>query len=252
MPNARDIEISKLKILVWGRPKSGKTFFFRTFPKPAKAYMFDPNGILSLRGEDIDFEEYLGPKGYRQFRIDLEKDMKEGKYVSIMIDSLSTLQQCMMKSVQEENMKATENYQLQEYMIYFSRLRSLLIDLINYPVHLLFTAHDQMVENTVTGDVFILPSIYGKDMPNEFPMFFDEVYHTEVTPRRKEPSEYFLRTQPTNLLACGGRISKSGELENLEVPDFGAILEKVTRKKEDVKDGGANNKDPGNETKGNV
>ena len=59
-----------------------------------------------------------------------------------------------------------------------------------------------------------------------------------------------MRTQPTNLLACGGRISKSGELENLEVPDFGAILEKVTRKKEVVEDGGT--KDIANEVIGNV
>lgn len=227
MPNTKDLKISKLKILVWGKPKSGKTFFFRTFPKPAKAYMFDPNGMLSLRGEDIDFEEYGGISGWMQFKIQLEKDMKAGKHASIMIDSLSTLQQCMMRSVQADNQKATENYQIQEYLIYFIRLRALLIDLINYPIHLLFTAHEQIVENKLTGDVAILPSLYGKDMPNEFPMYFDEVYHTEVVPHRKEPSEFFLRTQPTNLLVCGGRISKSGQLDNLEVPDFKSILRKV-------------------------
>lgn len=230
MPNTRDLKISKIKILVWGKPKSGKTFFFRTFPKPAKAYMFDPNGILSLRGEDIEYEEYNGPSGYRQFRIDIEKDIRAGTYKSIMIDSLSTLQQCMMKSVQEENVKRTENYQIQEYMIYFSRLRSLLIDLINYPVHLLFTAHQQALENKLTGDVSILPSIYGKEMPDEFPMFFDEVYHTEIKPHRNEPSEYFLRTQPTNLIVAGGRIDKDNVLDNLEVPDFKVILEKVLAK----------------------
>jgi len=229
MPNTKDLKISKLKILVWGKPKSGKTFFFRTFPKPAKAYMFDPNGILSLRGEDIEFEEYNGPSGYRKFRVDLERDMKKGEVKSIMIDSLSTLQQCMMKDVQDTNEKRTENYQIQEYLIYFTRLRALLIDLTNYPVHLLFTAHEQIVENKLTGDVSILPSIYGKDMPDEFPMYFDEVYHTEIEPHRKEPSEFFLRTQPTNLLICGGRIARSGVLDNLEVPDFKAILEKVLK-----------------------
>ena len=230
MPNTKDLKISKLKIMLWGKPKSGKTFFFRTFPKPAKAYMFDPNGMLSLRGEDIEYEEYTGPAGYRKFRRDLEKDMKAGTIRSIMIDSLSTLQQCMMKDVQEENQKATENYQIQEYMIYFSRLRSLAIDLVNYPVHLLFTAHEQILENKLTGDIAILPSLYGKDMPDEFPMFFDEVYHTEIKPHRNEPSEYFLRTQPTNLLMCGGRADKDNVLDNLEVPDFKAILEKVLRK----------------------
>jgi len=239
MPNARNIEISKIKILVWGKPKSGKTFFFRTFPKPSKAYMFDPNGIISLRGEDIDYEEYNGPSGYRQFRIDLEKDMKAGKYKSIMIDSLSTLQQCMMKSVQEENAKSTENYQIQEYMVYFSRLRALAIDLINYPVHLLFTAHQQVLENKLTGDVSILPSVYGKDMPDEFPMFFDEVYHTEVKAHRNQPTEYFLRTQPTNLIVAGGRIDKDNVLGILEVPDFNAILKKVSN----VKMGGTNNEE---------
>lgn len=230
MPNTKDLKISKIKILVWGKPKSGKTFFFRTFPKPAKAYMFDPNGILSLRGEDIEYEEYNGPSGYRQFRIDIESDIKKGVIRSIMVDSLSTLQQCMMKSVQEENIKRTENYQIQEYMIYFSRLRALLIDLINYPVHLLFTAHQQTLEDKVTGDVSILPSIYGKEMPDEFPMYFDEVYHTEIKPHRNEPSEYFLRTQPTNLIVAGGRIDRDNVLDNLEVPDFKAIMEKVLRK----------------------
>jgi len=230
VPNTKDLKISKIKILVWGKPKSGKTFFFRTFPKPAKAYMFDPNGMLSLRGEDIEYEEYNGPSGYRQFRIDLEKDMRAGTYKSIMIDSLSTLQQCMMKSVQEENIKRTENYQIQEYMIYFSRLRSLLIDLINYPVHLLFTAHQQALENKLTGDVSILPSIYGKEMPDEFPMFFDEVYHTEIKPHRNTQSEYFLRTQPTDLIVSGGRIDKDNVLNNLEVPDFRVIMNKVLAK----------------------
>ena len=230
MPNTKDLKISNIKILLWGKPKSGKTFFFRTFPKPAKAYMFDPNGMLSLRGEDIEYEEYRGPSGYRQFRIDLESDMKKGVVKSIMLDSLSTLQQCMMQDVQEENVKRTENYQIQEYLIYFIRLRALAIDLINYPVHLLFTAHEQVLENKITGDVAVLPSLYGKDMPNEFPMFFDEVYHTEVKPHRNEPSEYFLRTQPTNLIVAGGRVDKDNVLDNLEVPDFKTMMEKVMGK----------------------
>jgi hypothetical protein len=235
MPNTKDIKIDKLKILVWGKPKSGKTYLFRTFPKPAKVYEFDPNGALCLRGEDIEFDEYTGASGYRKFLVDLDKDMKSGKYVSAMIDSLTTLQQAMMQSVQEENMKATENYQIQEYGIYFIRLRRLIMDLINYPVHLLFTAHEQIVENTATGDVFILPSVYGKDMPDEFPVYFDEVYHTEVTPHRNGPAEFLLRTQPTNLYACGGRIARSGVLATLEVPDFNVILEKALGiKKEEI------------------
>jgi len=182
---------------------------------------------LSLRGEDIEFEEYNGSSGYRKFRVDLERDMKSGAFKSIMVDSLSTLQQCMMKDVQDTNEKRTENYQIQEYMVYFSRLRALCIDLINYPVHLLFTAHQQILENKLTGDIGILPSVYGKDMPDEFPMFFDEVYHTEIKPHRKEPSEFFLRTQPTNLIMCGGRIDKDNKLDNLEVPDFRIIIKKV-------------------------
>jgi len=230
MPNTKDLGITQLKILIWGKPKSGKTYFFKTFPKPAKAYMFDPNGMLSLRGEDIDYEMYMGPAGYRKFRRDLESDMKIGKYKSIMIDSLSTLQQCMMKDVQQENIKSTENYQIQEYMVYFSRLRALVIDLVNYPTHLLFTAHQQILENKITGEVAILPSLYGKDMPDEFPMFFDEVYHTEIKPHRGAPSEYFIRTQPTSILMCGGRADKDNILKDLEVPDFKQILEKVMRK----------------------
>jgi hypothetical protein len=72
-------------------------------------------------------------------------------------------------------------------------------------------------------------------MPDEFPVYFDEVYHTEVTPHRNGPAEFLLRTQPTNLYACGGRIARSGVLATLEVPDFNVILEKALGiKKEEI------------------
>ena len=60
MPNARDAhETSAHKFFLLGDTGAGKTAQFLTLPGKKFIYLFDPNAILTLRGHDVDYEEYL-------------------------------------------------------------------------------------------------------------------------------------------------------------------------------------------------
>jgi len=56
MPNAREVVKTKKNILVYGPTGSGKTTMFTTLPGRKFLYLFDPAGIDSIKGEDIDYE----------------------------------------------------------------------------------------------------------------------------------------------------------------------------------------------------
>ena len=60
MPNAKDYtDLATPKFLVLGKTGAGKTAGFLTIPGKKFIYCFDPNSILTLRGHDVDFEEFL-------------------------------------------------------------------------------------------------------------------------------------------------------------------------------------------------
>lgn len=60
MPNALDAQITKPeKILVIGGGGSGKTTQLLTLPGKKFVYIFDPNALQSLRGFDVDYEEFV-------------------------------------------------------------------------------------------------------------------------------------------------------------------------------------------------
>ena len=57
MPNAKDIPRSPVfRVFPLAYTGGGKTTNFLTFPGKKFAYIFDPNGELTLRGHDVDYE----------------------------------------------------------------------------------------------------------------------------------------------------------------------------------------------------
>jgi len=60
MTNALDItQHEPHRFFVYGDMGSGKTTQILTLPRPTFAYIFDPNSLLTLRGHDIEYEQYL-------------------------------------------------------------------------------------------------------------------------------------------------------------------------------------------------
>lgn len=60
MPNAKDLEQSnQIRFLVAGYMGSGKTNLVKTLPGRKFMYVFDPNALQTIRGTDIDYEEFI-------------------------------------------------------------------------------------------------------------------------------------------------------------------------------------------------
>jgi len=59
MPNALEYEGKSKKILIWGASGVGKTTQILTFPGKKFVFSFDPSGIESLKGFNIDYETFL-------------------------------------------------------------------------------------------------------------------------------------------------------------------------------------------------
>ena len=58
MPSAKDLSPIKKNILNIGPTGSGKTTLFTTIPGKKFIYMFDPSGLNSIAGLDIDYEHF--------------------------------------------------------------------------------------------------------------------------------------------------------------------------------------------------
>lgn len=223
-----EITYEHIKILCWGDFKSGKTVFAGTAPRP---YFFDlDNGMLSLSDHKppIEFETYIGEEGYKKFKQDMNTVQKRDDIDTIVIDSLSSLQDVMMSNIQRVNGTYGNAPQIQEYGLYMIRMRRFLFDLVAIPKHVILSAHEQIFQDGVTQEVFITPLVFGKDLPKRLGLWFDEVYHTETERDREGKIHYYIRTKPSRRHNCGSRLNC---LEELEVPDFKLILEKIKKKK---------------------
>ena len=222
-----EIDYKSIKILCWGDAKSGKTVFAGTTPKP---YFFDlDKGMLSLANHKppIEFDTYLGEEGYRRFKNDLNEVIKRDDIETVVIDSLSSLQDLIMGNIQRVNGTYGNAPQIQEYGLYMIRMRKFLFDFVAIPKYGILTAHEQIFQDGVTQEVFITPLVYGKNLPKRMGMFFDEVYHAETERDKDGKINYWLRTKPSRKHNCGSRLNC---LDELEIPDFKVILEKVKRK----------------------
>ena len=223
MPNAKDIKMTNLKVLIWGEAKSGKTTFAATFPRP---FFFDlDNGMLTLAGKNIEYETYNGDKGYRKFRIDLPKIAERNDIDTLVIDSLSTMQCFMMEEIQKLSGTFPGTPQIQEYGLQIVKLRKFLYELVAYNKHVVLIGHEQIWQDSITQETFILPLIVGKNLPNRLGNWFDEFYHMESL-ATKEGIVHKIRTMKSRKYSCGSRLNC---LDELEEPDFNVIMAKAKK-----------------------
>jgi hypothetical protein len=220
MSNTKDIKLTNLKVLIWGEAKSGKTTFAATFPRP---FFFDmDNGMLTLAGKDIEYETYDGDKGYKKFRMDLPKIAERSDIDTLVIDSLSSMQNFQMEEIQKLSGTFPGTPQIQEYGLQIVRLRKFLYELVAYKKHVVLIGHEQVWQDEVTKETFILPLIIGKDLPNRLGNWFDEFYHIEAVPT-KEGIVHKIRTKKSRKYSCGSRLNC---LDELEEPSFQTIMKK--------------------------
>lgn len=206
MANARDAHgTSNHKFLVLGDTGSGKTTQFLTLPGRKFAYLFDPNAILSLRGYDVEYEEFLpdrlnlsvkslskdkgGDKTtafknelYVEWEKDFDDKMSSGffdDFDCVMLDSMTTFLDLIMDRILTINGRAGQWPQQDDYGPQMNTFVNIIRTFTSMNKILYVTGHMEIKQDSVTKKIFKNPMITGK-LKTKIPLLFSDVFATEV------------------------------------------------------------------------
>ncbi len=219
MANAKDIKTEGAeKILITGALGVGKTTQFITLPRPSFIYIFDTAGKSAIKGQDIEYEEYLAeklnitvkatPKGggtvegvvsgaarleaqaYAQFEAHFMKGLDDGffdKFASIGLDSVTTLSDIAMDDILARAGRLAYNPELGDHSILKTQVARLLRALCALDKTLLVTAHTMYRQNDNSMKMMNELLITG-DLQVRAPLLFSSVLRAdyEVTPQGRK------------------------------------------------------------------
>ena len=225
MPNAKDAHAdSTYKILVLGTTGAGKTSQFLTLKGKKFMYLFDPNAILSIQGQDIDYEEFLpdimnldvkslskdknaGVKStmkrrptdtYRSWELDFESKVDSGffdAYDWIGFDSFTTLSDMVMDEVLQINGRPDQWPQQDDYGPQMLTLKNIIRTVTSLGKNIYFTGHMEMKQNELTKKVYNEPIMTGR-LKASLPLLFSEIFVLTVDGAAKDDSSYQLQAKP--------------------------------------------------------
>ena len=224
MPNASEVKgIQPHKFLLLGNTGSGKTTQILTLPGKKFIYIFDPNSLLSLRGHDIDYEEFLptqssfdikslkkgvagdtvmGAKGsevYVAWERDFDAKVASGFFASydvIGIDSCTTLLDLIMDRMLTINGRPGTFPQQDDWGPQMVAFTSIMRTLTGMGKMLFLTGHLKTDKDENTQKVFRAPLFTGQ-LREKIPLLFSDIFLTDV--QVDEPSGkvlYQIRTVP--------------------------------------------------------
>ena len=225
MANARDaFDTGKHKFLVLGDTGSGKTTQFLTLPGKKFIYLFDPNAVLSLRGHDVEYEEFLpdrinlsvnalakgkGDGNRANIKSDLyvewEKDF-QGKIDSgffndfdvIGIDSATTFLDLIMDRVLTINGRAGQWPQQDDYgpqMLTFTNVCRALTGL-GKTVYM--TGHLEVKQDELTKRILRTPMMTGR-LKTKIPLLFSDIFIAEAENDGRGNVTHKLQTVPDRM-----------------------------------------------------
>lgn len=221
--NAKDLKPDKIKCIVYGQSGTGKTEFACTFPKP---FVIDlDNGMLSQMGKDIEYET---TRTYEDFMETVTAVEKDDKYETIIIDSVTMLQELMQETILRLNNK--KSMDIHCHMVLVDMFQQIFVGLTYKNKNVVVTAHEQLIQDEITGAIRILPLIVGKKLPNQLPLFFDEVYRAlvdKIVEKGKATYEYSLATRATAKATAKSRL----RLPAVIIPPTYAQIMKLLKEK---------------------
>ena len=227
MQNSKDLTIDniKLNVLVYGKSGSGKTPFASFFPNP---YFFDfDNGMMSVRGRNVAYDTMAS---YAEFEVKFAEMERKCPFDTLVIDSITTLEKYCMNRALIANHRAMPT--MNEWNVLIADLTELFTRATKIGKNVVFIAHEEMVQDEITGEIMVRPQIVGKKLPAQLPLWFSEVYRTQVSRSKEGVPVYSILTVADMKYTAKSRIhclpavldwSKNGEMLN----SYELILEKM-------------------------
>lgn len=228
MPNAKDaMGVATHKFFVLGDTGSGKTSQFLTLPGKKFAYLFDANAILSLRGHDVDYEEFLPDrlnlsvkslskaKGgdsttshmnevYLEWERDFDERISDGffdEYDAICLDSATTLLDLIMDRILTINGRAGSWPNQDDYGPQMVTFTNIVRTLAALGKTIYMTGHLEMKQDQLTQRIFRTPILTGK-LKGKIPLLFSDVMIAEAENDGRGNIGYKLQTVPDRMTTC--------------------------------------------------
>jgi len=227
VPNAKDVtdeDIGKPKFLLIGSTGSGKTTQILTLPGKTFVYIFDPSALATLKGYDIDYEEFvptrmnLGAvslsKGksdpitqkmdqgliYNLWATDADKKEAEGffdDYDNICFDSFTTFSAIVMDRVLKLNGREGQFPQQDDWAGQMQTITNVVRQFIGMNKILLFTAHDQFKQDKASSRMQNVIMLTGQ-LRVSLPLLFSEIWHTDCA-STANLEKFQIQTRPDRL-----------------------------------------------------
>lgn len=221
MPNALNAKgIMPHKFLLLGTTGTGKTSQFLTLPGKKFIYLFDPNALLTIRGHDVDYEEFYatdlsldanslkasvtGDKHMANVRSDVylnwEKDFEDkltsgffDAYDVIGMDSCTTLLDLIMDRILTINGRAGKWPQQDDYGPQMMTFTNIVRTMTGMGKMIFFTGHLSMEKDELTQKIYRVPVMTGK-LKDKIPLLFSDIFATGVEQDAKWNTTYTIQT----------------------------------------------------------
>lgn len=228
MPNARDAaETANHRILVLGDTGSGKTSQILTLSGKKFCYLFDANAILSLRGHDIDYEEYLPDQQnvaaqslskkapsdkvtvnssdvYQRWEKDFNEKLESNFFDDfdwICMDSCTTFLDIIMDRVLTINgmygQWPTQDMYGPQMIAFTNVCRSL----VGLGKSIYMTGHLETKQDELTKRIFRKPMMTGR-LTTKIPLLFSDVFIAEAENDGQGRVNYKIQTVPDRMTTC--------------------------------------------------
>jgi len=220
-------ETAQHKILALGDTGSGKTTQFLTLPGRKFAYLFDSNAILSLRGFDVEYEEYLpdrlnlaaaslskkipsdkssvkGSDLYQLWEQDFNKKLAEGFFDNfdwIGMDSITTFLDLIMDRILTINGRFGEWPQQDDYGPSMVAFTNVCRSLVALGKGIYMTGHLEIKQDEYTKKIFRKPMMTGR-LVAKIPLLFSDIFVMEAEPSAEGKILYKLQTKPDRMTTC--------------------------------------------------
>lgn len=225
MANARNAaETSTHKFLLLGDTGSGKTSQILTLPGKKFAYLFDPNAILSLRGYDVEYEEFLPDRlnlsvkslkkdvgGDRttnhknELYLEWEKDFNErlndgffNDFDVIAFDSATTLLDLIMDRVLTINGRAGNWPQQDDYGPQMQSFINICRSLMSLNKTIVMTGHLEVKKDELQQRIFRQPMMTGR-LKTKIPLLFSDIFVCETENDGRGKIAHRIQTVPDRI-----------------------------------------------------
>jgi hypothetical protein len=224
VPNALNAhQIAQHRILLLGEIGSGKTSQILTLPGKKYVHCFDSNALLTLRGHDIDYDEYLPSpvsaavsslaKGkadsrgtttsdiYLQFERTFDERLKSGffdQYDWVCFDSATTLLDLIMDRILTLNGRFGQYPQMDDYGPTMTAFTNLCRTAIGLSKGILMTGHLEVKQDEKTKQITNRPMLTGR-LVAKIPLLFSDIFYLDTALDEKNKLAYRLQTAPSGM-----------------------------------------------------